>query len=179
MRIQVLLDSLNEQRALHAVQSSINITSGESRPQIDFEYVYDHSQFVNSLGTYKIAAVAEPSQTIRDAADLVWPPPSSFTGSSKTNKDRKSQVWKDIQEHVYPAISKVASNEIDLKLDQNDVMAVLSMIRTAKSSYVLTLHDGRRLKVSTDPDDGDGISHGDIASALAAVYLFGARGVAV
>lgn len=131
-------------------------------------------EFKAALGTYKIVAHSD-SDSFRENADLVWPEPSAFLKNAKL----KESVWTDIQEKVIPALNRAVLDISKLTLSAEELQKLLRSISDAKRSFVLDHPDGYTIGVNVTENVDMSLSTADIASMLAASWIFGAKGIRI
>lgn len=189
MRVLLLVDDVNSRGSWQSifvkVQKQLELSC--EPPSITM----NHDDFVEMIGVYKILSVTVPTDRERDAADLVWPPVTHFSGSSKSAKESKARVWRDLQEVVLPVMTAPSSQfenqrakmekeaapcNVDLSsLTDSRMLSLIQAIADSTSSYEFEA-GGRTYTVTPDGRDGT-LTHKEIASAMAARLLFNAANV--
>lgn len=168
MKVLIFIDDEVEKSAVKSIENGIQTICKDFK----FETTSSVDVFRSMLSVYKIYASKQAHKETHTPADLVWPAPSLIV------KDRhvKEKVWSDIESRVVPAFKKVV-NESKPVLTSQQLEKLLATIGDAKSPFKLSLSDGRVVGVNTDKDVDMSFSTGDIASMLAAILVFGAKGI--
>jgi hypothetical protein len=143
-------------------------------PNFQWEVTTQPTDFKSALGAYRIAAHSD-GNTYRDCADLIWPEPSVFLKNAKL----KESVWADIQEKVIPVLNRAVLDISKLTISAEEMQKLLRSISDAKKSFVLDHPDGYTIGVNTTEHVDVSLSTADIASMLAASWIFGAKGVRI
>jgi hypothetical protein len=143
-------------------------------PNFAWEVTTDPSNFRTALGVYRIAAHPD-SDSFRQITDLIWPEPSVFLKSPKL----KESVWGDVQEKVIPALTRAVLDVSKLVISTEELQKLLSVISDAKKSFIFDHPDGYTVGVNTTQPVDISLSTADIASMLAASWIFGAKGIRI
>ncbi len=136
----------------------------------EFEWDLTHSAetFNTELGAFKI------NTTDSDApADLRWPAPATFM----KKEELKTAVWKDIQERVLPALNKKLRNREPLSISDHQLQQLLDKIGEGEASFIVDHPDGYSIGVNTTKGVDVALKTRDVASMLAAAWLFQAKGI--
>ncbi len=143
-------------------------------PNFVWETTTQPNEFKAALGAYKIVAMSE-SEPYRDSSDLVWVEPSAFLKNPKL----KETVWSDLQEKVIPALNRAVLDISKLTISAEELQKLLRNISDAKKGFVFTHPDGYTIGVNITENVDVSLSSADIASMLAASWIFGAKGVRI
>jgi len=143
-------------------------------PNFHWEVTTQLTDFKSALGVYRIVAHPD-ANSYRENADLVWAEPSVFLKSTKL----KESVWTDIQEKVIPAQNRAVLDISKLSISAEELQRLLRSISDAKRSFVVDHPDGYSIGVNTTEHVDISLSTADIASMLAASWIFGAKGVRI
>ena len=143
-------------------------------PNFQWEVTTDPVEFKSALGVFRIIASSD-ADSARDSADLIWADPSVFLKVAKL----KEAVWADIQEKVIPALNRAVLDVSKLAISAEELQKLLRSITDAKKSFVLEHPDGYTIGVNTSTNVDVSLSTADIASMLAASWIFGAKGVRI
>lgn len=139
-----------------------------------WEVTTQPADFKAALGAFRIVAHSD-GNNYRDCADLVWPEPSVFLKNAKL----KESVWADIQEKVVPALNRAVLDISKLTISAEELQKLLRSITDAKKSFVLDHPDGYTIGVNLTENVDVSLSTADIASMLAASWIFGAKGIRI
>lgn len=170
MKILVLAKNPSEADLLEKMMKNVQKTYSN----FHWEVTTKPADFRSALATYRIAAHSE-SDDYRDCSDLVWPEPSVFLKDTKL----KESVWTDIQEKVIPALNRAVLDISKLTISAEELQKLLRSISDAKKGFVLQHPDGYSIGVNTTDNVDVSLSTADIASMLAASWIFGAKGVRI
>jgi hypothetical protein len=147
----------------------------KSIPNFDWEYSdYTLDEWNSLLGVYKVSA----SKDIEFKGDLNWPPISVFLKDSK----KKDSVWLDIQEKLLPFLSTKIKKLEEIVITSFQLQKLLAKVSDSNLKFSFDLPDGRFVSVNKDLNEAlkEGetvISTSDIASMLAASWLFNSKSV--
>jgi len=148
---------------------SITSTLKKTIPNFHWDITCDKNYFKTKLGVFKIVS----SNESLGVEDIHWEPPSVFL----KNKKKKEVVWQDINDRVVPAMKKEVVSVNTLKLTDEQLQQILSMITDSKTSFVLDHPNGATIGVNTKTNVDISLTTSDIASMLAASWLFKSGGV--
>lgn len=129
------------------------------------------------LGVLKISASSDPNFK----GDCNWPPISVFLKDEK----KKSLVWEDIQTRVIPYMKSSPVKKLEeIVITSLQLQRLMTKLSDSNLKFSLDLPDGRFLSVNKNPseqcEEGEiAISTSDIASMLAASWLFKSNGVKI
>jgi len=112
-----------------------------------------------------------------DFFTLTWPLPEQIIKDS----DVKLRVWKEVQEILIPGfLSNPAVEVPKLSFTANELQELLKKLSKSKAPFTLTTSSGLKVGVnSTLPGLDLTLDTGDIASMLAASWIFGSSGVTI
>lgn len=150
-------------------------------PQFEWTPSINLSEVLGSFGTFKVGAfdgtlegkTFDPEQM--KEFNLLWPAPSTFL---KDNK-KKESVWKDIQEKLIPILSQHTVKVASLSISNEELQKLLKSISDAKKPFSIVHPDGYTIGVNTTETVDVSLSSSDIANMLAAIWIFGAKGVRI
>ena len=168
MKILVLVKDLTEKGLLEQMEKGIQKT----HLNFCWEITTDQKEFESSYGTFRISAVSgvvTPSKF----TDLVWPAPSVFLKDVK----KKEGIWADVQEKILPALQRSVVQTAELKITKDELQTLLKSVSEAKKGFVFDHPDGFTIGVNTEQNVDTSLTSADISSMLAAIWIFGARGV--
>ena len=124
--------------------------------------------FEKQLGWFKIDTTNSGAE-----ANLRWPAPTAFM----KNEDLKAMVWTDIKERVLPAIDKKLVSREPLAISDHQLQQLLERIGESEASFVVDHPDGYSIGVNTTKGVDVALKTRDVASMLAATWLFQAKGI--
>lgn len=136
--------------------------------EFEWQLIHDSTEFEAELGSFKINTTSDDV-----SADLRWPAPSTFM----KKEELKTAVWKDIQERVLPAINKRLKEREPLGISDHQLQQLLEKIGEGDASFVVDHPDGYSIGVNTTKGVDVALKTKDVASMLAAVWLFQAKGI--
>jgi hypothetical protein len=139
-------------------------------PNFDWELTSDLEAFGERLGVYKVAAT---TKNVTVQHDLKWPSPVDFL----KDKKMKAKVWADIEEKILPNLTKATQRREALKLTDGQLQQLLGMISGSKISFEIDHPDGTLIGVNKTTGVDLSITTADVASMIAASWLFKAKGV--
>lgn len=168
MKILVLVKDNTEKGLLEQMQKGVQKTY----PNFCWDVTTDQKEFEAAYGTFRISAVSGVSVPSKQV-DLVWPSPSVFLRDIK----KKESIWSDIQDQIVPALQRSVVQTAELKITKDELQTLLKSVSEAKKGFVFDHPDGFTIGVNTDQNVDTSLTSADISSMLAAIWIFGAKGV--
>jgi hypothetical protein len=168
MDILILVKEAVDEEHLKMVLAGIRKTGID----LDWFVTRDLLEWRSRIPAFKILANGEQEGENVLYADLVWEAPSRFM---KTNTG-KLRVFNDITETVQPAFAQKIEKK-NFLIKERELYSLLEKINSAESPFVVTTHTGTRIGIGQRSGVDYSITHGDLASMLAACAVL--NGVAV
>jgi len=171
--MKILILSPPDSFHLHALEA---IKTGIQKQLREFTWEVTTSveDFESKLDCFKISADLTRSNT--DCANLKWPNPIDIMKDANV----KSRIWEEIQLKVIPQFNLVLPGRPPLVITNEDLQRLLGMIGSASQPFRLKLLNGDTVGVNIDNSDSDiRLNSGDIASMLAASWIFGSTQIQV
>lgn len=168
MKILVLTKDETDAGLLRQMEKNIQ----KEFPDFKWEVTTDESQYRCAIGTYKIVAMVTPPSGL-GKTDMVWTSPSVFLKNIKY----KEQIWNDIKNVVVPALRRSVVETSTLVLSSADLQKLLASVSGATKGFVFEHPDGFSIGVNVTDNVDTSLTSADISAMLAAVWIFGAKGV--
>lgn len=177
MKIVVYVKEASQLTLLETIATALRKT----HPKFEWTTTVNLSEALDSFSTFKIGAfdgtlesVTLDPELCTKAFDLLWPSPSTFLKDPK----KKELVWNDIQGKLIGILNQAVTIP-KISISSENLQKLLNSITDAKKSFVFNHPDGYSIGVNTTETVDVSLSSGDLASMLAAVWIFGAKGVRI
>ena len=144
-------------------------------PGFSFSRTHCPEEFTSALGCFKIIANSNRDQWQNIPADLVWPDPVEIL----KNNNVKSKVWEDVQNLVIPKFREELESDFNLDITEIELQRLLKAVISASAPFYIYLKDGTKVSVNQKQDNGVNITSGDIASMLAASWIFRSKQIRI
>jgi hypothetical protein len=95
------------------------------------------------------------------------------------NKAMKLRVWNDIQEKVFQAFKQPSQKLRQLEISESEMQSLLKSVHSATAKFRLKTKEGETIGINLTEGADTYLSSADLASILAAVWIFGAQGVSL
>ncbi len=172
--MKILIFANEDDFVTHSIDT---IEAGISRqvPGFSFSRTACPEQFTSALGCFKIIAHSNRDQWQNIPADLVWPDPVEIL----KNNNIKSKVWEDVQNLVIPKFREELESDFNLEITETELQRLLKALINASAPFFIYLKDGTKVNVNQKQDDGVNITSSDIASMLAASWIFRSKQIRI
>ena len=165
--MKILILSPPDSFHLHALET-IETGIQNQLPEFMWEVITSVENFESRLDCFKISSDLTRSNT--DCANLKWPNPIDIMKDVNV----KSRIWEEIQLKVIPQFNLTLPSRPPLVITSEELQKLLGMIGSASHPFRLKLSNGNTIGVNVDDSNLDiRLNSGDIASMLAASWIFG------
>ena len=170
MKILILIpDDDFERHSLDTIRNGIR----RQVPSFAWTVTTCPESFSASLGSYKINA----NESCRNLEGhiLTWPTPVNIM----KNPDDKAKVWEDVQSKVIKKFNEKIETDFKLEITELDFQRLLRSLTRASAPFTIELSDRTKININCDKTDGVNITSSDIASMLAASWIFGSKQIRI
>jgi hypothetical protein len=170
MKILVLIP--NDEFEKHSLET---IKNGVKRQVPLFEWTVTSctETFTAALGSFKINA--NESRRDIEGYSLCWPNPVNIM----KNSEDKAKVWEDIQSKVIKKFQEKVESDLKLEITEADFQRLLKSLISSSAPFSIELKDNTKVNINCKRTDGVNMTSSDIASMLAASWIFGSKQIRI